>query len=279
MNLYTRIGMYFFIIGALLSILDGVFLVSEQVRTIVYLLLIFTGVFAGILNVSEDEEHHFLVSSIAFLVVVMAFNQVLIGHPLLVLLRHFFQNAVTFVGSMALVVALKTIIEFGSQNYHVSRIESMELRTKDIEAWELSKPMHVWHFIVFLAVCFTFIIILLELPIYRLPVELKGLFHLLEVVIILIFVADLFVLYRQEGGWKPFFKNCWIDIVAAIPFYGVFGAFKLVRVARIARLGHTTKFFSEESGMNTYLRKVPRRTEDLQVVEHPHAKQKRTKKA
>ncbi len=278
MNLYTRIGMYFFIIGALLSILDGVFLVSEEVRAIIYLLLIFTGVFAGILNVSEDEEHHFLVSSVAFLVVVMAFNQVLVGHPLLVLLRHFFQNSVTFVGSMALIVALKSIIEFGSQNYRVTHLENMELRTKDIDTWELSPRLKVWHFIVFLAVCLTFVIILLELPIYHIPESILPLFRILEWLIVLIFIIDLFVLYRQEGGWKPFLKNCWIDIIAAIPFYGVFGAFKLVRVARIARLSHTTKFFSEESGMNTYLRKAPRRTEPIEIPEHPRKRQKKSSK-
>lgn len=278
MDLYTRIGMYFFIIGALLSILDGAFFINEEVRGLIYIVLIFTGIFAGLLNISEDEEHHFLLASGVFILVIMGFNQIFAGHPLLSRLDHFFQSAVTFVGSMALVVAIKTILEFGSQNYHVTPQENMKLRTKDIDDWNLSKGLKTWHFIIFLAVAVTFLIILLGLPIYRVPGPMQAVMDVLEWLIIVIFLLDLIVLYRHEKSFGDFLKNCWIDIVAAIPIPGIFGALKILRISRIARISHSVKFFSQKSGVDTYLRKSARREEPLIIDEHPRVKQKTSAK-
>ena len=279
MNLYTRIGMYFFIIGALLSVLDGAFIASEDMRGLIYVLLIFFGLFAGILNVTEDEEHHFLVSGASFLLVILAFNMLFAGAPVLHILTRFLQNAVAFVGSMILVVAIKTVLEFGSQNYRVSPQESMDERTGVLDDWQLSKKLKIWHFIVFLAVCLTFIIILLSLPLYAVPAEFLAALYILEWVVIAIFVVDLVVLYRQEDGFGCFLRNCWVDIIAAIPVPGIFGAFKIVRIARIARIArmarvtHSLKFFSKKSGVNTYLRKRARRTDDIEIREHPKTEQ------
>ncbi len=281
MNLYTRIGMYFFLIGALLSVLDGAFIASQEMRGLVYVLLIFLGIFSGILNVSEDEEHHFLLSGAAFLLVILAFNMLFAGEPVLSGFARFFENAVTFVGSMTIVVAIKTILDFGSQNYRVTPEESMRARIEDIDDWQLSKKVKAWNFVVFLAVAVTFIVILLGLPIYRIPPGMESVLSVLEWTVIVVFIIDLFVLYRQEGGFLPFIRNCWIDIVAAIPVPGVFGAFKIVRVARVARLArvtHSLKFFSKESGVNAYLRKTPRRTEGIELEEHPSAPQKKATK-
>ncbi|MBR9693279.1 ion transporter [Candidatus Woesearchaeota archaeon] len=274
MNVYTRIGMYFFIIGALLCVLDGAFLVTEDVRGLVYIALIFLGIFAGLLNITEDEEHHFLVSASAFLIVIMAFNVLFAGDPMLSGLTHFFQNAVAFVGSMALGIAIKTILEFGSQNYHVTPVENMAARTAEIDDWDLPKKLKVWYFIVFLAVCITFIIILLGLPIYNLPQGAQQVFNVLEWFVIAVFVIDLVVLYKHEDSIGSFFKNCWIDIVAAIPIPGIFGFLKIVRLSRVARVTHSMKFFSKKSGVNTYLRKSQRRVEPIEVQAHPRAEQK-----
>lgn|GEM_PF-2474406 len=281
MNLYNRIGTYLFIIGAVLSVLDGAFLVSENVRGLVYIILIFTGIFAGLLNVSEDEEHHFLVSAGAFLIAIVAFHQLFAGDAVLSSITHFFQNAAAFVGSMAVAVALKKIIEFSSDNALVTPLEDMKTRTKLIDDWYLSPRLRAWHFIVFLAVAATFFILLLNMPFYQFPDEFYGAIGILEWAIIVVFLIDLIVLYRRENSLGGLVRHCWVDIIAAIPLPGIFGAFKIVRVARLARIARGTyslKFFSEESGMNTYLRKSARRTDTIEIPEHPMMAQKKASK-
>jgi hypothetical protein len=280
-SIYTRLGMYFFIIGALISIFDGAFIQDPSVHGIIYIILIFTGIFAGLLNISEDEEHHFLMSAGVFILVIMAFNQIFAAEPFLALFTHFFKNAIAFVGSMAIVVALKSILEFGSQNYKVSHVENLELKTEEVDDWMLRGKMKTWHFIVFIAVAITFLIILLQLPIYTLPPAMEQALLILEWIVIAIFIIDLVILYKHEKNFVSFLKNCWIDIIAAVPIPGIFGAVKIVRVARIARIArisHSLKFFSKKSGMNTYLRKANHRTHDLEVKEHPTAKQKTSHK-
>jgi len=278
-NAYTRIGMYIFIIGAILSVLDSAFPVEPSMRGLVYVALIFTGIFAGILNITPDEEHHFLLSSGAFLIVILAFNQLFAAEQIVVVFSHFFQNAVAFVGSMALAVALKTILEYGSDNIiRGDALESMRARTERIEDWQLSKGMRAWHAVVFIAVAVTFIMLLLDL-FFAIPDSFALVIEILDWIIVAVFVADLFVLFRQEGSWGCFFRNCWLDILAAIPFHGVFGVLKIVRLSRIAKLSLSLKFFSTSSGSNTYIRRKEYPRERLVVQEHPVTPQKESARA
>jgi hypothetical protein len=271
MNIYSRIGMYLFIVGALLSVVDSMFpplLASGQ--GIVYAVLIFTGIFAGLLNVTEDEEHHFLVSAVAFLVVLIAFNQLFAGDSVVMSFSRFLRNGVAFVGSMALAIAIKVILEYGSDDNLVSAREDLEQRSKEIDDWSLSKPMRTWHLTLFVAVALTFLLILLNGPFYQMPAKFQPQIAFLEWLIILVFILDVIVLYRQHRDKRFFWRDCWIDVLAAVPVWGVFGALKAVRLARIARFTHSVKFFSEGSGMNTYLRKRKTRTRPLHIAGHPN---------
>jgi len=278
MNVYSKLGMFFFIIGALLSVLDSTFPFEQGMRGAVYVVLIFTGIFAGILNVTEDEEHHFLVSAAAFLIIILAFSQIFQGeHYFLDRFTQFFQNAVAFVGSMALVVALKIILEFGSDDYRVSPTENMEARTEEMAELQLSKGMKAWNFVIFLAVALTFLTILVEVFFIISP-GYQTLLNNLTWLITVVFLIDLFVLFRREGSLKAFFKNCWLDVIAAIPFGGALASLKAVRLARFAKIAKATaslKFFSDKSGVNSYLRKM-RKQEDEKVVvdENPRLKAK-----
>ncbi len=281
MDLYSRIGMYLFIIGAILALLDSAFPVSPEMRGVVSVVLIFAGIFAGILNVSADEEHHFLLSGAAFLLIVVAFNQLFAGQPIIGLLDRFFQNSVAFVGSMALVVALKVILEFGSDDNRVTTVESMALRTERIDEWELSAKMKAWHFVVFLATALTFILLLLEV-FFTLSPALEQVIRLFDWLVVGIFAADLILLYRRATSFSHFLRTSWLDVVATIPFNGVFRALKIVRLTRLARLSklsHSLKFFSRAGGVNTYLNKRPVRTEDLVVEQNPRASSRSKKGA
>ena len=247
MNAYTRIGMYLFIVGAILSVMDSAFPVDPSMRGYIYVALIFTGIFAGLLNVTPDEEHKFLLSCGVFLLVIIGFNQVFAGDPIIAGFTHFFQNGIAFVGSMAFVVAVKSILEYGSDNVQRG-VPGEDLYATTKNTAQLSTSKHAWRAVVFAAVALTFIVLLLDL-FFDLPATLMTLFDLLYWLIIIIFVADLFVLYRQADSWGKFLRHSWLDIVAAIPFYGLLGA----GVGTIAKLPLTLKFFSRES--TGYLRR------------------------
>lgn len=276
MSLYRRLGMYFFIVGAILTVLDGVFPVDLKLKGYIYVILVFTGVFAGIMNITPDEEHHFLVSSTAFLLIIVSFELLFSSNIFIEKFTTFFQNSIAFVGSMALIVSLKAILEFGSDNYRVTPVENIKIRTKDIEEWQLSKGIKRWHFVIFIAVALTFLLILFEI-FFTLPKNITKIVVLLNWLITIIFIADLFVLYRHEKTPAKFFKNCWIDILASIPFSGMFAAFKIVRIARIADISKSAKFFSEESGIENYLKKNRVHEEPRSIKEHPKTRQLRTK--
>ena len=281
MNLYNRIGMYLFVIGAILALLDSAFPVSPEMRGVVYIVLLFTGIFSGILNISADEEHHFLLSGAAFLLIILAFNQVFAGQPIIGFFSRLFQNAVAFVGSMALIVALKIILEFGSDDNRVTPLESMELRTERLDELSFSPKLKAWHFTVFLATALTFILLLVEL-FFTLAPMVEKVIRLFDWIVVIIFAVDLVVLYKQAESFKKFLHNSWLDIIATIPFHGIFGTLKLVRLGRLAKLvklSHSFKFFSKDSGVNTYLNKREIRTDDLAIEENPRAKGKSKKSA
>ena len=81
MDFYGRLGMYFFTIGALLSLFAGVFPLSSEMHNWVLVILIFLGTFSAILNVSEEEEVAFLVAASAFLITIVSFKFLLGTHP------------------------------------------------------------------------------------------------------------------------------------------------------------------------------------------------------
>lgn len=259
MDLYHRVGMYFFTIGALLAILAGAFPLAPGVYDVVLVLLIFLGVFSAVLNVGEEEELGFLVAATAFLIMIVSFKFLLGHHPLIIGLANFFEVVTFFVGSMLSVVALKTVFEFGSQRT-LDALEHANAIDDHVETLMFSKQERTWNFVVFLAVAVSFIVILLEVFF-----ELGGgvqLFFLLNIVIFLVFLVDLVVLYRKEGGFKGLFKYCWLDVVATIPFFLIFqglNALQVIKVARLLRLGRfmklnkTLKFMSDRSGVKHYL--------------------------
>lgn len=264
MNVYTRIGMYLFIIGALLTVFASVFPV-DGFGPVVNAALIFTGFFAGLLNITSDEEHQFLVSGLVFLVALVALNS-FFGEGFPLVLHRFMQNAALFVGTMTMLVAMRNILEMASQNYHATPVERMRHRTKQLEALEHSASRRAWNFVVFLAVALTFILLLVDGFFYEaLPPEARTAVLLIDWTVIILFIIDVIVLWRERENARQFFRECWPDLIAAIPLSNsVLGLLKVVRVtrvarlmrvARVARVHQSAKFFSTESGFHTYLHK------------------------
>lgn len=259
MDLYHRVGMYFFTVGALIAILAGAFELSATMYDGVLVLLIFLGVFSAILNVREEEELAFLVASSAFLVMVFSFKFLLGHHELIQAMSQFFDIVTFFIGSMLSVVALKTVFEFGSQR-DLDAIDHADAVEADLDSMFFSRRQRIWNFIIFLAVALTFIVILIE--VFFNPPNLGTFFTGFAVLITFIFAIDLVVLYRQEGSMKKFVKNCWLDILATIPFFLIVQGVealqivkfaRLVRISRFIKLNHTLKFMSDRSGVKHYV--------------------------
>ncbi|MBR9702890.1 ion transporter, partial [Candidatus Woesearchaeota archaeon] len=278
MDIYKRLGLYFFTFGALLSILAGAFKLGEGMHDLVLVILIFLGVFSAILNIDEEEEMGFLIASSSFLIAIITFDIVLASHPLVLLLARFFEVSTFFIGSMVAVVGLKTIIEFGSMNTTRDPLKHADEVDDSIEALMFSPAERFWNIMVFIAVAVSFIAVLLE--VFFEPILFAVLFVLIDAVITVVFLIDLFVLYRKENGLVSFLKNCWLDIVATIPLSYLFGfqhlslfrAAKLVRLIRLQKflkLNRTLKLMSKKSGVRHYVRGELRGIQERRANEQP----------
>lgn len=55
-------------------------------------------------------------------------------------------------------------------------------------------------------------------------------------VMLVVFVADLWVKYRREGSLKRFVRYRWIDILLVIPWFRAFRFLKFIRLLRLFRV-------------------------------------------
>jgi len=99
-----KIGGYAFLIGILLAILAGIFIMGNST---IALILVILGIIVGFLNISDKETTSFLIASIALIAVGTANLGILpvIGSYV----QGMVQYMVVFVAPSALVVALKEI--------------------------------------------------------------------------------------------------------------------------------------------------------------------------
>lgn len=255
MDIYKRLGMYFFTFGALLSILAGAFKLGDGMHEISLVILIFLGVFSAILNIDEEEEIGFLVAAASFLIAILTFQVVLANHPLVLLLTRFFEVATFFVGSMVGVVGLKTIIEFGSMDETRDPLQHADEISDRMDTLLLSPAEHFWNVVVFFAVAISFIVILLD--VFFSLENFLLLFFYIDLVITLVFFIDLIVLYKKEKSFFKFLKNCWLDILATIPFFNIFRVFKIARLIKLTKflkLNKTLKLMTAKSGVRHYIR-------------------------
>jgi hypothetical protein len=270
MDIYKGLGVYFFTFGALLAILAGAFTLSTGMHDIVLIMLIFFGVFSAILNIDEEEEIGFLVAAASVLIVIMASQLALGQHPLVLLLTRFFEAAMFFLGSMLLVVGLKVIVELGSMRATRDPLRHADEIGDHTETLLMTLTERRWNVILFFAVAFSFIIILLD--VFFSLERMLLLFFVLDLAITAIFFIDLFVLYKRERGFWSFVRNCWLDIIATVPFYNILRVAKVARLFRIVRflkLNKTLKIMSDKSGVRHYVREAPAGIQERSPLEQP----------
>ena len=105
------IGRWVFIAGLIIALIIGF---TSGVPSSTFLtILIVLGLIVGLLNITEEEVHGFLLASIALLLVGNANlqNLPLLGNQL----QHSFSNLVLFIAPAALVVAIKEVFLLASK--------------------------------------------------------------------------------------------------------------------------------------------------------------------
>jgi len=114
------------------------------------------------------------------------------------------------------------------------------------EFWE--KVEHYNKKLIFPAVILLLIIIILELFVHIEEPQLLFYVHLVDYLIIAVFVVDLIFLAIKAKSTKFFFKNYWLDILAVFPFsllFGFLGGFMRIFSASEEAIGVGQAIFHE----------------------------------
>lgn len=72
-------------------------------------------------------------------------------------------------------------------------------------------------------------------------VEYGDACDLINLLLLPVFIVDLFVIYRRVGDVKVLLLKHWLDILMVIPFLRVVRAVRIIRVIRLARVAKTTR--------------------------------------
>lgn len=257
MNL-EKISQYFFIVAAVVSILDGSLTLSESMSAIKLVVLTLCGIIVGVLKHSQEKE--FLISGVAVVVTGYILVELLGTYFFLEGLGLMLLNFIIFLSSALVVVGIQQVggsLTVQEETKKVSK-KHMEKTHKELEN---DAFLRIWGIILLVSVALTFIILLgemfFDIGIY------ENAFIVADMIITIIFIIDLFVLYRKANGFKDFVSRNIFDIIAAIPTLGVLRGLKIIRAVRIVRtinrgmrttkvlkMYKTSKFFSEESYFN-----------------------------
>lgn len=98
-----RVGKYAFIVGILVALIAGVFVVPWAPAALAVL-----GVVVGLLNISAEDTRGFLLAAIGLMMSATALDVMpAVGEAL----APFIRNLVVFIGAAVFVVAIKTLLE------------------------------------------------------------------------------------------------------------------------------------------------------------------------
>lgn len=60
--------------------------------------------------------------------------------------------------------------------------------------------------------------------------------NFISLLLLPVFVADLYILFRQADNFRSFIKQRWFDILIVIPYFRLFRVLKFARVLRVLKL-------------------------------------------
>ena len=81
-----------------------------------------------------------------------------------------------------------------------------------------------------------------------------------ELGLLSVFVADLFVKYRRVGKFRTFIRRHWSDILMVIPYFRIFRVLRLIRLLRILRVARIARVrrFPSLKALEAFRRKSTR---------------------
>lgn len=278
-----KIIQYFFIIAAVISILDAAFPQHSDMQPLKLALLTVAGLVVGVL-VEEKHQQSFLIGAIGVLFGSFVFVGFLENSIALSGLIQMILNFNVFLAMVVIVVGIERVSslitgEHEKEATFKDKIRDLKkLNKKELQQLNFER---VWGTVILVAVAVTFIILLAEMFFDTngyLPIIIT-----LDMAITALFIVDLIILYRKSKNFGDFLRRNIFDIIAAIPFVGILRALKIVRVVRLVKaakgakavrllnMHKTAKFFSEESAFNKVQQKKPKTTKT--------SKKRKTKKS
>ncbi len=259
----NKLSQYFFIVAAVVAILDGAFELDTTMRSLKFIVLVFSGIVVGALRHHDQKE--FLLSGMAVIITGFILTEVLAGT--LANFSTMIYNFVIFLSASIVVVGIEqiaNIITFEHKEEKERKEEEKHLKElKKLTPHEIKHLTfeHIWGTIILVAVALTFIVLLAQ-SFFDVSAYADILLAV-EALITVLFIVDLVILYEKAKNFSDFLHKNVFDIIAAIPTMGVLRGLKLIRavkiirgfskslkVTKITKLYKTTKFFSEESAFN-----------------------------
>lgn len=283
-----KVSQYFFIIAAVIAILDGALTLDESMRSLKFAILILAGVVVGILRHYKQKE--FVLSGLAVVITGFILLSFLGELSVLNIIGQMIFNFVVFLSAAVVVVGIEQIANIITEEEEHKDPREEIRRLKKILPQDLQKLTfeRVWGIIILVGVALTFILLLAEA--FFDVANFAQIILILNGFITVLFIVDLIILYKNSKNFEDFLRRNVFDIIAAIPTVGVFRTLKLIRAARIikvlrgtgkvtkvAHLYKTSKFFSKES----YFNKVEQEElakQKLKKLKAEHELQKKAKK-
>ena len=74
--------------------------------------------------------------------------------------------------------------------------------------------------------------------------------EILNLIILLVFLADLVIVYKYSRNLKDFLKGHWFDIIMVIPYLRVFRIFKIFKVLRIYKTIRIIKLINSANAIS-----------------------------
>jgi hypothetical protein len=245
----NKVSLVFFIFGIVIAIISPFipfYYYSDGLKTII---LLMTGLFIGLFNVTKEDQKDYLLASAVFILVVANIQQLIavnLGRVLAVL-----ENIAILVIPGTVLVSLSLLFDY------------IHIRDNRILYYEKSE--NLWNIVILGAVVLVFIEIILDL-FFEIGAY-QDLLHVLELLTFSIFIIDLIILYLRAQTKQQFFRECWLDIIATIPFSGYFRMAKVFRAIKIfkamtrmsrgsklLKVNKGFKLFSEKSGFNDFIK-------------------------
>ncbi|MBN1175109.1 hypothetical protein JXA48_00540 [Candidatus Woesearchaeota archaeon] len=256
-----KISQYFFIIAAVISILDGAFTLDETMNSVKIMFLLVAGTLVGILR-HDEKEKEFILAGVAVIFTGLIFTQLMGTYQILENFALMIVNFVIFLSTAVIVVGIEIIAEIVAIPHNTPKVPKT---IEEVSEEELKKLafQKIWGTVILVAVALTFILLLAE-SFFDVG-AFENIILVLDGAITVLFIVDLIILYNDSKNFGDFVKNNIFDIIASIPTVGILRALKLFRAIKIiklmkiakvtkatkfSKLYKTGKFFSEESYFN-----------------------------